>query len=250
MNTPSQKDTLTRRKEFLKEVPLFAALREDDLETLVNDLRLKKYAKGEMIFQQGDASRELYIIMSGKVRVFRISPSGNETSITIFSDYDVIGEFAALDKQPRSASAKAIEPCSTLEMVGSQLIRRMRDMPELALNMTQLLAGKLRWTAAYAEAVAQYDAAGRLLHILLAFNERFGIEVEEGKRYEIDLALNQTDLASLIGARREWINRVLKSWRIRELIEYKSGKIIILDLAAVKKERDSRIEALGDTEDW
>ena len=62
--------------------------------------------------------------------------------------------------------------------------------------------------------------------------------------------MNQTDLASLVGARREWVNRILKNWRARGLIEYRQGRITILDLHAVEKERDRRIEASANEEDW
>jgi CRP-like cAMP-binding protein len=225
-------------------------LKEDDLRILVNDFRPCVYEKDEIIFRQGDTDCNLYLIVEGKVRIFRLSPSGNETSINIFSACDIIGEFSAIDCQPRSATAKAIERCTLLEMAGDQLVRRMREMPELAISMARLLAGKVRWTAEYAETIAQYDAAGRLLHILLLYNEQFGEEVEAGKRYVLDLSLNQADLASLVGARREWVNRILQNWHRHGLIEYKAGKIIILDLPRVVQERDSRIEALGEKADW
>jgi CRP/FNR family cyclic AMP-dependent transcriptional regulator len=126
----------------------------------------------------------------------------------------------------------------------------MHEMPELAISLARLLAGKLRWTAEYAETIAQYDAAGRLLHILLSYNQQFGREQEAGKRYEIDLALNQADLASLVGARREWVNRILQDWQRRGLIEYRAGKLILLDLPRVIQERDSRIEANRPDAKW
>jgi CRP-like cAMP-binding protein len=79
--------------------------------------------------------------------------------------------------------------------------------------------------------------------MLLLYNEQFGQEAEAGKRYVLDLSLSQTDLASLVGARREWINRLLRDWQKRGLVTYEAGKIIILDLPRAKQERDSRIEA-------
>jgi len=218
--------------------------------TLAGDFRLREYDLGETIFHQGDRGRELYVVMQGKVRIFKISPAGEETSINIFSTGDIIGEFSTIDDQPRSATAKAIERCALLEMTRERFLSRMREMPDLALSMARLLVAKARWTAAYAETIAQFDAAGRLLHILLLYNEQFGEEIEPGKRYELDLALNQTDLASLVGARREWINRILQAWRKRGLIVYDAGRITILDLPAVERERDSRMEANRGGTDW
>ena len=170
---------------------------------------------------------------------------GNETSIQIFFPGDVIGEFAVIDDQPRSATAKAVDNCQLMTIKGDQFSKYMQDIPRLAIGMNRLLTTKVRWTAAYAETIAQYDAAGRLLHILLLYNDRIGQETEPGKQYVLDLGLNQADLASLIGARREWVNRLLRNWHRRRLIKYEAGKIIILDLPRVKQERDNHIEALG-----
>jgi CRP/FNR family cyclic AMP-dependent transcriptional regulator len=237
-----KEDTLSRRIEFLKTVPLFAGLSDADLTTLAGDFRPKNYRPGDYIFHQGDYGRELYVVTQGKVRVFRVSQAGGETSIQVFGPRDVVGEFATIDGQPRSATAKAIGPSAMLEIRGELFLQRMREMPDLALGMTRLLASKVRWAAAYAETIAQYDAAGRLLHILLLYNEQFGQPVEPGRRYRLDLGLDQTDLASLVGARREWVNRILRDWRARGLIEYEAGMLTILDLPRVVAERDQRAE--------
>jgi CRP/FNR family transcriptional regulator/CRP/FNR family cyclic AMP-dependent transcriptional regulator len=239
----SGQDTQLRRLSFLKQVSLFKYLDDEALTTLAHDFRLRDYDQDQIIFHQGDHSRELYLVRKGKVRIYKISPSGNETSIQIFSTHDIFGEFAIIDGRPRSATAKAIGVCQLLEMRVDQFWQHMEERPNLALGMTHLLVEKMRWTAAYAEAVAQYDAAGRLLHILLLYNDKFGTVVEAGKRYVLDLGLNQADLASLVGVRREWINQLLQRWRKRGLIDYKAGKITILDLPRVEAERDSRIEA-------
>ena len=243
MSESSVNDTLPRRIAVLRNIPLFSDLSDQDLARLVNDWRLKKYDKDEIIFRQGDDSHEMYVVLEGKVRIFRTTPAGDETSISIFSDNDLIGEFAAIDDQPRSATAKAILPSALLTMTRDRFLYHVQSIPNLAIALIKTLADKLRWTTIYAETIAQYDAAGRLLHILLLYNEQFGEVIEPGKKYELDLSLNQTDLASLVGARREWVNRLLRDWQKRGLIEYNAGKIILLDLPRIKAERDGRIEA-------
>lgn len=238
-------DSLSKRIAFVRKLPLFAELSEAGLATLISEFQLREYEKEEIIFHQGDDSRELYIVLQGKIRIYKTSVSGYETSIQIFFPGDVIGEFAVIDDQPRSATAKAIENCRLLSIKGDQFSKFMHDIPKLAIGMNRLLTSKVRWTAAYAETIAQYDAAGRLLQILLLYNERIGEEIEPEKQYVIDLGLNQADLASLIGARREWVNRLLRNWHRRRLIKYEAGKIFILDLTRTQQERDSHIEALG-----
>ena len=247
---PIKDEILLKRTDFLQKVPVFAGLGEEDHKILARDFHSRKYRKKEVIFHQGDDSRVLYVVMKGKVRIFSISPAGNETSIRIFSSYEMIGEFAAIDGEPRSTTAQAVEDCTLLEMDQAVFMRCFREMPELAMGLIRQLVEKLRWTTAYAESIAQYDTAGRLLHIILHYNDVLGKEIEAGKRYELDLSMNQTDLASLVGARREWVNRILRNWKKRDLIDYKHGKIIILDLPAVEEERDRRIDLYSDDKEW
>lgn len=246
----TKETTMARRVALLKDIPLFAGLNEKHLSAIVQDLRSRDYKKDDLIFRQGDESREIYIVLKGKVRIYKISPSGNETSLDIFSTHNVLGEFAALDNEPRSASAKAVNQVTVLAMSQEHFSHHLNTVPGLALNLARLLSGKLRWTAAFAESIAQFDAAGRLLHILLDNNARFGEALEPGKQYVLNLALSQSDLASMVGARREWVNRILSEWRRRGLIEFDNGVITILDLPRVIAERDSRIEANQPSDAW
>jgi CRP/FNR family cyclic AMP-dependent transcriptional regulator len=241
-----QDQALARRIATLRTMPVFADLAERDLASLADDLRSKEYAKDETIFRQGDESREVYFLRKGKVRIFKISPSGNETSIAIFTTNDVIGELAAIDQEPRSASAKAMTPVSLLTLSQERFLYTLQTVPRFGMAIARMLAHKLRWTAAFAESIAQFDAAGRLLHIILQHNDQYGEVLEPGSRYQVNIGLNQSDLASMVGARREWVNRILSEWRRRGLLEFDNGVITILDLPRVRAERDSRIEANRD----
>ena len=250
-NQRTVSETDSRRLDFLRQSSLFSELSDKELGTVLGDLRPRDYKRDDIIFRQGDESSELFLVFRGKVRIFKVSPSGDETTIVIFGEHDVIGDLAALDNEPRNATAKAIAKVTLLAMSHDRLLYHMHHIPKLAIGMAQLLKQKLRWTSAYAEAVAQFDAAGRLLHILLLYTAQYGHQQdEEGKRFALNLGLNQTDLASIVGARREWVNRILRDWRKRGLIEYKSGSIIILDIDRVRAERDSRIEATPNDADW
>jgi len=243
MNQSSTDEAVLRRVQLLKNVPLFTNLTELELKKLVKDLHLKSYRANEIIFHQGDLGQEMFIILTGKVRIYKSSPSGEETTLTILSTYDVFGEFAVIDSKPRSATARAVGDADLLAMSKDRFDIHFEELPGLARGVTNLLTHKLRWTAAYAAAVAQYDAAARLLHILLLYYEKFGQKRTDGPGYELDLSLNQMELASVVGARREWVNRLLRDWKKRGLLEYNAGKIIILDLPGVQAERDSRIQA-------
>lgn len=243
-------ERMARRVARLREIQLFNGLNKTDLGLLAQSFVAKRFGRDEIIMRQGDDSREVFVVLSGLVRIFKTSPSGDETTIAIFGENDLVGEMAALDNQPRSATAKAIGNVTLLAMTHERFVQHAETMPGFACGLARLLSQKVRWTASYAESIAQFDAAGRLLHILLAHNDRYGQEIEAGKRYTIELGLNQSDLASMVGARREWVNRILGDWRRRDLLAFDRGTITILDLPRVVAERDSRIEAFVTGDEW
>lgn len=227
--------------DFLQKVDLFSGVDASILENIANDFRQRRYRKGEIIFHQGDETRHFFVIVDGLVRVYHLTPGGEETTVNIFSHGQLLGEIALVDNEPRSATAQAIGNCTVLEMSSTQAIEYLTNVPGLGLAMCREITKKLRWTTMYAEAIARYDTAGRLLHFLLLFNQQFGQELDPGVRYQINLGLNQSDLASLVGAKRGWINTKLGQWRQRNLLEFNKGQITILDLPRVEAERDSLI---------
>jgi CRP-like cAMP-binding protein len=249
----TEKTISSQRLAILENVPPFSGLRRSEIAKMAEKLRPKKYKKKEIIFHQGDDSSSAYIIVKGKVRVVRISQSGSETTINVYSQYDIIGEFSAVDGQPRSSMVQAVEDCILLQIDRRDLLHFINEIPGFAIGFIKLLVQKLRWTTSFAETIAQYNTPGRLLFILLHFKDRLGKEIIKNKLYEIDLHMNQTDLASLVGARREWVNRILKDWRQKGLIKHEKGIITILDLPAVvtELERSKDIFTIdGIKEEW
>jgi len=228
---------------FLKRVPLLASLPENDLETLAGDFRLFAYPRGNILFHQGAAGHELFVIMAGKVRIYKITPDGHETTTNIFAAGDLLGEFAIFDGLPRSASGKTLTRCELLQMSDVDFMRHLRAMPDLAVAVVRMLTQKIRWTATLVEVLGQYDTTTRLLHLLLSYTQQFGEERVAGKEYVLDWGLTQSDLATLVGARREWVNQILKQWAHHGLLEFSDGRLIILDLPRVIAERDLRVQA-------
>lgn len=243
-------EVLSKRTAFLKMTALFSELKSENLEILARKFRARDYKRKDIIFHQGDDSAVLYVVKKGKVRIFGLSPAGNETSYRIFSRHDVIGEFAAIDGRPRSTTAQALESSTLLEIKRDQFLQFIYQMPDLAMGMIKLLVEKLRFTTTFTDSMVQDDTTGRLLNMILQYNEMHGVELEAGKIYELDLFMRQEDIATMVGARREWVNRILSKWNKQGLIEYKRGKIKILDLPAFEKERDRRIGFLKDGDEW
>lgn len=245
--TGMKENVLDRRISFLREVAPFKNLSRPELEKLAGGFQARSYKNRDFILQQDDLTSELYIIKTGKVRILTVNTAGDESCLRVFTSGDIFGELSAFDGAPRSASAQALGGCTLLVMQQKVFLSHLRDIPDFSLGFIHFLLEKLRWTTLYSHTIAQYDTAGRLLHMLIHYNDILGQEIVAGKVYVVDLSLNQTDLAAMVGARREWVNRLIQKWRKQGLLEYHRGKITILDLPAMVAERDRRMAMHQDT---
>jgi CRP/FNR family transcriptional regulator, cyclic AMP receptor protein len=144
MRSFSRSTPLADKLIFLRQVPLWAHLTDQELISFCQYLRLRKYARGQIVFEQGDLGHTQYIILQGKVRVFRLTSSGLETTLTILGKEDLVGEFAVIDQYHRSASACAIGKCVLLQISAVIFFGFVRERPNLALSMMHVLVVKIR----------------------------------------------------------------------------------------------------------
>ena len=216
----------------LRNVPFFAGLSGQELEALADSLEKRTFGKGMIIFHKGSPGQTLYIIESGKVRIFIISESGQEISVNIYGPGDAFGELALLDGLPRSAGAVAMEQTVTFTLHRDDFLRHLEAHPRMARSIIEVLSTRLRYTTTYAESLAFLDVYGRVAAKLLELAERYGVQ-KEG--IEIELRLTQAELASWVGTTRESVNKVLGTFRGQGLIEVKERKITILDRERLRK---------------
>lgn len=239
-----EKSLLIQKIEFLKTVVPFSNLSESEITEIADHFRIRTYRNRDVILYQGDTTNDVCVIQTGRVTIVTVSETGEESCLRVIGPGDIVGELSAYDGEPRSASVQAVSACTILVMSGSDFNGYLKTIPGLALSIIQFLSEKLRWTTHFLHTLAQFDTAGRLIHLLLYYKEQFGREIAKNKIYEVDLSLNQTDLAAMVGARREWVNRLLQQWRKKSMITYSRGVITILDLPALIAERDRRVDIL------
>ncbi len=235
MSEKQEPSPLDSRAAFLGSVGPFTKLESDELLKLAEDFRERKYPRNTHLFHQEDSSTELYIIKTGKVRVYKQARHQNEVTIVVFGPKAIIGEFSVVDGQPRSTAAKTVEKCELLKINRERFLHHLRTVPDLGMGMCELLVSKARWGATYADTIAQYDGAGRFLRLMMQYNERLGRDTDEGKRV-IDFGMAQSDLASLAGIGRSTLNRKLKTWSERGVISYCQKQIFLHDLDAINEE--------------
>ena len=217
---------------IMRNVSLFAGLSDQELEDLTSSLGRRTFAKGVIVFHKGSSGQTMYIVESGKVRIFTLSESGQEVTLNIYGPGDVFGEFSLLDSLPRSAGAVALEKTVTLTLHRDHFFQQLEASPSMARSIIEVLTARLRFTTEHAESLAFLDVYGRVAMRLLDLAGRYGTEVDG---IELDLRLSQSELATWVAATRESVNKVLGTFRDQGLIAVEGQKITILDLEGLER---------------
>ncbi|HLG71015.1 MAG TPA: Crp/Fnr family transcriptional regulator [Chloroflexota bacterium] len=217
----------------LAHVPLFSGLAPDELETLGRSLRPRRYARGDLIFQQGDPGDTLYVIESGEVKVVLTSADGREAILTILGPGHFFGELSLLDSEPRSADVIAKEDCALLALRRDDFQAFLNAHPHAAITLLAVLSRRLRATDDLLHDAAFLDVASRLARLLLKLAETHGRKEERG--LVLGIRLTQEDLASMVSSTRETVNKWLKTWQRQGLLEQRGGILTITQPRELRK---------------
>lgn len=218
---------------LLSDVPLFAGVRRETLAFLTAKLHRRRFRRGDTLVRQDEPAQALLLITSGSVKISRLTEEGDEAVLALVGQGGCIGEVAALDGSPRSATVTAVEPTETLILARDDLLAAVRDDPELALALIATLAMRLRRADARLEDAYFSDLGTRLARRLLQIAEEHGHETDAG--IETPLPLTQTELASMLGAARSRVNGLLGSFQDAGLLRLGKGSFTILQPDALRQ---------------
>lgn len=211
--------------QLLGQVPLFAGLDAEQLQLLAAACRRRAVRADETLFYEGDPGQTLYLIVSGEVKIQRVTPSGRLVVLAIRGPGEHVGEMALLDGDPRSADAVTAARTELLILDRYDFIRCMLDRPQIALNMLASLARRLREAANQVEGYRELDVLGRVAAVLLELAAAHGEPVGEGVR--ITVRVTQQDLADRIGATRVSVNKALGRLRTVRAIRSEGGDLVV-----------------------
>ncbi len=216
----------------LRRVPFLAPLADADLDWLTAQLRPRQYRAGTTIFHRDDSGTALHVIERGTVKLMLTSPEGREITVELLGAGDFFGELALLDSGPRSASAVALEATETLTLERDQFAALLEAHPQVALRLLGVLGERLRRADDLIGDLLFLDLPGRLAKQLLALAEERGSATPRGVR--IDLRLSQSELAAMVGATRESVNRCLNAYAERGILDFDRETITLRDLAVLR----------------
>jgi CRP/FNR family cyclic AMP-dependent transcriptional regulator len=226
---------MINKQILLQRVPMFAHLTSEQLTLLAGSVGTQRFERGETIFHQESIGSVLYMIVSGQVRIYRISPAGQELTVKVFGEGDFFGEMALLDGQPRAASAKAMSPTTTLTLHRAAFLHTINTCPPIAAAILEVMAVRLRQSNSYAEQLANLPAAQRVALQLLDLADRHSLRRgSDMAGSPVDLDLTQDDLASISGTTRETVNRVLSGLRDQGLVKVERARVSVLSLARLR----------------
>lgn len=212
---------------FLRGVELLNGLSADDLLRVAQMCQLSRFRRAERIFTESQPGACLYVVMSGRVKIFGSSTQGRAKTFAYLEPGDFFGEMSLIDEEVRSASAAALED-SVLIMLKSEDYRKlMLSRPAIAVAVLKTLSARLRRANKEIEALSFNNVLGRIAQILLDLADRYGKKTDQGIR--IDMELSHKELAEMAGTAREVISRVISRFRRIGCVNFTDNKLVITD---------------------
>lgn len=213
--------------EHLRRVPLFARLDREDLDKIRAVMCERRYAKGRIVFVEGEPGEAVYLLKEGKIKLTRQAEDGREHILHLVNAGEVFAEVVLFDGGGYPATAETIEDCRIGIIRSRELEGIIAGEPRLVLAMLRIMAARLRAAQEKVMSLALHDAARRVAGTLLKLAEEHGTADPEGIR--INLVLTNQELAGLAGTSRETVSHTLNDLRRREILTISRQQIVIRD---------------------
>jgi CRP/FNR family cyclic AMP-dependent transcriptional regulator len=219
--------------DVVRQAPLFAALDDEAAEALRATMTRVEVPRGEEIFHEGDPGDRLYVIVEGKIKLGRASGDGRENLLAVLGPGEMFGELSLFDPGARNATGTAVADTVLIGMGSDDLDEWLRGRPDVARHLLRALARRLRRTNEALADLVFSDVPGRVAKALLDLSERFGRPTDDGLRVAHDLT--QEELAQLVGASRETVNKALADFASRGWLRLEARAVVLLDVDRLRK---------------
>ncbi|MGA3056778.1 MAG: Crp/Fnr family transcriptional regulator [Candidatus Limnocylindrales bacterium] len=220
--------------EALGRCRLFSGLGPETLQAIARTLRVRHFRRGEVLFHEGDPGDALFIVASGAIKVVVPSDEGEEAILATLRRGDFLGELALLDGAPRSASAIALEATDTLALPRDQFRALANTEPAIRDALLTALVRELRRLTTHVAELHFLDLTGRLAARLARLAEENGEALPNGS-IRLDAPLTQSDLAAMIGATRQSVNKLLREFEEDGLLRFERDSIVVPDVQALAR---------------
>jgi CRP-like cAMP-binding protein len=222
-----------QEEEVVRRAPLFTALDEAAAISLRASMDTVKIAKGSILFKEGADGEHLYVIIDGKLKLGTSSGDGRENLLSILGPGEMFGELSLFDPGPRTSTATAVTDAKLLSLSHEKVIPWLKQNPEVSLQLLTRLSQRLRRTNEAVGDLVFSDVPGRVAKALIDLGDRFGKTSPEGLLVNHDLT--QEELAQLVGASRETVNKALADFAGRGWLKLDGRSVLITDVERLGK---------------
>ncbi|MEP7765630.1 Crp/Fnr family transcriptional regulator [Sanguibacter sp. 25GB23B1] len=208
-------------------------MEDADTRSLLASMKKIELSRGDVLFEEGQPGDRLYVIREGKIKLGRRSGDGRENLLAVLGPGEMFGELSLFDPGPRSLGASAVSDSVLYELEHGALIAALEENPGVAKHLLTALARRLRRTNEALADLVFSDVPGRVAKALLDLSKRFGEQVDEGIRVAHDLT--QEELAQLVGASRETVNKALADFAGRGWVRREGRAVVLLDVDRLER---------------
>ena len=213
--------------EVLIRAGIFQGVEPYAAEALAQALEIAEFSRGATLFSEGEPGDRLYIVSSGKVKIGRKSPDGRENLLAILGPGEMFGELSLFDPGPRNATATAVADTSLIGLGNDDLVTWLTGRPDVARQLLRALARRLRRTNNMLADLIFTDVPGRVAKSLLQLARQFGSQ--ESGLLRVTHDLTQEEIAQLVGASRETVNKALADFAHRGWLRLEGKSVLILE---------------------
>lgn len=230
--TVNKKSDIESKIVFLRRVPIFGGVDDENLTKVASITSEKSYSKKNIVFHEGDYGDALYVIKSGRIKIAKVALDGREKTLTILKGGDFFGEMAIFDDMPRSATAESMDnDVRLLSISKSDFERLIIENPSIAIRIMKDLTRRIRQVNEQVQDLAFKDVHGRvastLFNLLTAEKE---VSKDLNKESLNSLKMTHQDLANMVGSSRETVTRALNRLQDEGIISISHQQISILEL--------------------
>ena len=219
--------------DLLRRCPLFAGLREEDLKRVRTIASLRRVGKKEILFGDGEEARGFYVILSGKIKLYKISSEGKEQILHVVSAPDAFAEAALFLEGTYPAFAEALSDAQLLFFPKRDFVHLIERNPQLSINIIVSLSHFLKKFASLIEELSLKEVSSRIAKYLIDLSLKLSREGKNPKEVELDLS--KTQLASRLGTISETLSRTLAKMKARGIIDVRKNRILILDRESLEE---------------
>lgn len=219
-------------EETLRRVPFFAVLRDQELRGLARHCVVRRVAREEMLFEEGDRCEGLFVVQSGAIKLFKMADTGREQVLVIERAGSTVAELPLFDGGNYPASAAAVEDSTLLYLPKRVFLDLCRRDPEVAFAVIRTLAWRFRYMTRLVEELSLKEVSHRLARFLRDRALRLGQRTRRGVEFPLE-ETNQ-EIGAEIGTVRDLVSRNLRQLVDRGIIKMERRKVIVLDMAELE----------------